>query len=713
MKFDKTSNVMKRNWRATVLLFIVFGLLVLTFERAWQVPHFSQFKEQMAGSDRALLDREGQKLQHLRINFKKKQGQWLDKGAHSENLIHSILQIEDRRFYWHWGVDPLAFARSFWVWLRWGKKQGGSTLTMQLVNLWDSERRGDDHLHKGTLYYKLRQVFYALIFEFKWKKEQILEAYLNLVPLRGETRGVGAFTESYWGKTPIQLNSLESWLIAYLIQYPSQSSKRLQSRVCTKLLQHNNCSPEFFELAKRAQSAKTHHQDHLLRFLVQKNPEIKVFKSFLDPSLQKRVESILTQSLARLQRNKVHDAAALVIENKTGRVVAYVGSARAQSQNSAVDGVQALRPVGSTLKPFFYGRAIEKKQLTAASLLEDVETAFRWEGGLYRPLNYDKRFRGTVTLRQALASSLNVPAVKVVSLLGLKETYNMLSGLNFSDLKNPDFYGASVALGAVEVRLAELTNAYRALARGGEWTELNWAENSNAANRPQKQILSKEVSFILSDILSDHQARRLGFHFDNALETPFWTAVKTGTSKDIRDNWCIGFSSDYTVGVWAGNFDGSPMREVSGVSGAGPAWNKIMSFLHRNKRSTPPEPPISLIKKTIQVESLQNSYQEYFISGTEPLDGRIEKAPVVSLKILFPVNGSELAIDPRRNQKDLTLFVRTEGVVHPGDKLYWNFTDVGALQNPHKIKEVKRGQHQFEIKDKNGKTIDTIFFKVK
>ena len=295
----------------------------------------------------------------------------------------------------------------------------------------------------------------------------------------------------------------------------------------------------------------------------------------------------LQQHILSVQGQNVHDGAALVADNKSGEILAYVGNVGALASARFVDGTQARRQAGSTLKPFLYGLAFDKRILTPASLLDDAPLDVPAMNGIYRPENYDKQFHGLVPARTALASSLNIPAVKVLNLVGVECFVQKLGDLGFEKLQAADFYGSSLALGAADVTLWELVNAYRSLANGGVWSPLclTFEENPNLTSR---QVLSAGSAFLVSDILSDRESRSETFHLESPLSTRYWTAVKTGTSKDMRDNWCVGFSDHYTVGVWAGNFSGDPMWNVSGITGAAPAWIEIMNWLHRGLAEPPP-----------------------------------------------------------------------------------------------------------------------------
>ncbi|MCU0605814.1 MAG: penicillin-binding transpeptidase domain-containing protein, partial [Desulfobacterales bacterium] len=264
---------------------------------------------------------------------------------------------------------------------------------------------------------------------------------------------------------------------------------------------------------------------------------------------------------------------------------AYAGITGDPGRSRFVDGVAARRQAGSALKPFLYALAFDRRILTAASLLDDSPLDLAVTTGIYRPQNYDRGFQGAVTVRTALAASLNIPAVRALELTGVDPFLDVLRELGIRELsESGDFYGPALALGSADVSLWELVNAYRTLANHGIRGELALTAGAAPAG-PPRRVFSAQAAFIVSDILADREARAPTFGLENPLATRFWTAVKTGTSKDMRDNWCVGYSQHVTVGVWVGNFSGEPMREVSGVSGAAPIWLDLMNHLHRSRPS--------------------------------------------------------------------------------------------------------------------------------
>jgi penicillin-binding protein 1C len=416
------------------------------------------------------------------------------------------------------------------------------------------------------------------------------------------------------------------------------------------------------------------------------------------------VVATLREQLAHLSGREVQDAAALVLDNASGEVLAYASVSTRDSNSPESDGVQAPRQAGSTLKPFLYGLALEKRLLTAASALEDAPLSITTAGGQYAPQNYDHAHRGLVSVRVALAGSLNIPAVQTLKLVGLEPFAARLARFGFAGLtEDADFYGYALALGSLDVSLEQLSNAYRALANGGRYAPLRFTPGSGIA--AGRRVQSRESAFLVADILADRQARAVTFGLENPLATRFWTAVKTGTSKDMRDNWCIGFSSRYTVGVWVGNFSGAPMHDVSGISGAAPAWAAIMQGLHADTPSQPPEPPRGLLRKRIQPpgEALR---REWFLPGSEPR-GTAWHAATPPAEIVEPGDGSILALDPDMPQTRQRLVFQA---THAPAGAWWQLGD-SRLETPDW--QLARGRHRLNLNAPDGRVLDQVRFEVR
>ncbi|MCB1748274.1 MAG: penicillin-binding protein 1C, partial [Gammaproteobacteria bacterium] len=377
----------------------------------------------------------------------------------------------------------------------------------------------------------------------------------------------------------------------------------------------------------------------------------------------------------------------------------------------AVDGAAAHRQAGSTLKPFLYGLALERGYLTPVSLLDDSPIDLETARGLYIPQNYDRDFKGLVSVRTALASSLNVPAVRTLVMVGVEALRERLVDLGYAGItEDGAYYGYSLALGSAEVSLLEQANAYRALANGGEWRPLRFTPDQPAA--APRRVMSAAAAFLVADILADPAARALTFGLDSALATPFWSAVKTGTSKDMRDNWCIGFSDRYTVAVWAGNFEGDAMGDVSGVQGAAPAWADIMRVLHAETPSRPPAPPPGVVARQVRFEpALEAPRTSWFVAGTE-LERVVVPAPAREIaRITSPPNGVVIALDPDIPPDRQQVFVRSRGAAD-GAAFYLDGTRLGAADAAHAWAP-RPGFHRLELREPGGRIADTVLFTVR
>jgi penicillin-binding protein 1C len=376
-----------------------------------------------------------------------------------------------------------------------------------------------------------------------------------------------------------------------------------------------------------------------------------------------------------------------------------------------VDGVQASRQAGSTLKPFLYEMAFERRYLTAASLLEDSPLNLDTATGTYIPQDYDHDFKGLVSVRTALASSLNVPAVRTLVLVGVEPFRSRLHELGYAGIiEDGDYYGYSLALGSAEVSLWQQAQAYRALARGGAWSPLTLVPTRRAP--ADKRELPVDASYIIADILSDRAARAVTFGLDSDLATPFWSAAKTGTSKDMRDNWCIGFSRQFTVAVWVGNFEGDSMHDVSGVTGAAPIWHDIIVELQHDTPSVEPTPPAGVTAATIRYSpALEPARQEWFL-------GRSPASPIVATSTLgevaridSPANGMIIALDPDIpvDRQRVSISIRGDTT---GKTLRLNDEVLGAA-TPLQLWSPKPGTYYLTLQDDQGRSLDRIFFTVR
>ena len=456
--------------------------------------------------------------------------------------------------------------------------------------------------------------------------------------------------------------------------------------------------------------------------------------STLRAPLQRFAVQTLNQQLRELRGRHVEDGAIVVLDNATGDVLAWVGSSGVLSDAADVDGVTALRQPGSTLKPFLYGQAIAERRMTAASLLEDSPTHLQTSSGLYIPQNYDHQFKGWVSARTALGASLNVPAVRTLVMVSPDAFFKQLHAVGMPLKESGGYYGYSLALGSSEVSLLSLTNAYRSLSNGGRFSATSLVKHSKPVFKP---ALDERAAFIVTDIMADPLARARTFGTDSVLATRFWTAVKTGTSKDMRDNWAIGFSQHYTVGVWVGNASGAPMWDVSGTSGAAPIWAALMNHLHSTQKSRAPAPPAGLVKSPVKFgNGLEAARDEWFIQGTEQAviainsgagyarsAGEVatkslkndahpknsnDPTPALLPRITAPVSGTIIALDPDipPNRQRVTFSAEGNGLRWLVDgKPLARGTSAQWLPWP--------GRHVVQIADAKGQVFDAIKLEVR
>ncbi|MCW5623769.1 MAG: penicillin-binding protein 1C [Burkholderiales bacterium] len=622
------------------------SMLLLVTIAAQAVPSFDEVRRAHIPSEAVLLDRNGELLHELRIDAGARRLPWVALPQVSPALVQAVVRAEDRRFWEHAGVDWRALGDAAIDTLVRGTPRGASTLSMQVAGMLEPALRLQGA--RRTFAQKWDQIGAARDLERAWTKQQILEAYLNLASYRGELHGVAAAARGLFGKDASGLDAREGALLAALLRGPNAAPATVAKRACI-VAQAKECSA--FDRLAATHLAGTPRIDaavalapHLARQLL--GPDARRVRTTLDLRIQSVARETLQRQLAQLSARHVQDAAALVLDNATGEVLAYVGNSGAASSAPFVDGVKARRQAGSTLKPFLYATAIEDRLLTAASLLDDSPANLVTPSGLYVPQNYDRDFRGLTSVRTSLSGSLNVPAVRALMLVGTERFVDRLRALGFDGIvEDGDYYGLSLALGSADVTLWQLANAYRTLANGG------------VSSRPRvlpappgvaTRVIDAGAAHIVADILSDRSTRSVTFGLENPLATRQWTAVKTGTSKDMRDNWCVGFSRRYTVAVWVGNFDGSPMRDVSGISGAAPAWLDLMNALHRGDPLAPPvSRPADVVAQTVHfVPPIESEREELFLRGTEVAEVSAKPSVVAGARILYPADGAVLALDP-------------------------------------------------------------------
>ncbi len=527
----------------------------------------------------------------------------------SPRFLAAVVAAEDARFAQHDGVDPLALARAAWQLARGGRiVSGGSTITMQLARL----RFGLPRTPWG----KLEELVLARRIEAGTAKPAILAAYVNRLPMGGDLVGVEAGARTYFGLPARELDLAQAALLAALPNDPVrldpyahraalEARRRavLARMVATGAVSADEAARAAAErVALLPRGAGIGAAPHLLfRLAARVPPEATRVRTTLDRGLQAFAENATAQVVGALGARGVRDGAALVLDNRDGAILAYVGSADyfARAGAGKNDGVVALRQPGSALKPFLYELAFERRTVRPTTILADVPAAYALPGlRAYRPSDYSERFAGPVRARIALADSLNVPAVRALSAVGVPAFLARLHALGFRHLtRSPDDYGLGLALGDGEVTLEELAGAYAAAANGGRLVRVH-ALPGGAVSAASAVGAAPEWALV-TDILADAHARARAFGVASQLRTPFASAVKTGTSSDFRDTWTVGYTRDYTVATWVGNFDGTPMRRVSGVTGAAPLWNRIVRHLAERRAPEPFAPPRGYVRRAL------------------------------------------------------------------------------------------------------------------
>lgn len=583
---------------------------------------------------------------------------WVSYQRIDPDVINAFVAMEDRRFWDHHGIDGRAVTRALRDNVRARRVvSGASTITMQLARLLRPGER--------TWTNKVGQALFALRLEAHLTKQQILEQYLNRVELGQGTVGVAAASALYFNTSASEVSIGQAAMLAGLAHAPSRdnphvSITRAKARRTMALARMRRMGVATHDDAARARDEPItsgaraapflapHFTTHVLAWTASGREATYAtrIRTSIDVQLQTQLEDETRHTVEVLRDRGVGQAAVVVLDNASGEVLAWVGSPDFwASENGQTDMVASPRQPGSALKPFLYGLALDRGT-TAATILPDIPKSYPTTIGTYQPRNYDRRFRGPTRVREALASSYNVPAVELASRLGPSSLLQTLRLAGFRSLdRDAEFYGLGLALGNGDVTLMELANGYRALANGGEWRPWTWRPVSSPAREAPRdessmtrRVISPVASAIVLDILADPAARMPGFGFETPFDFPFPVAVKTGTSRHFTDNWAVGVTRGFTVAVWAGNFNGHPMEGVSGVTGAGPLLHRAIMAVARRVSPGVLTSPAEVGAVNIPVCRLSGmratpacaKISEWFVRGTEPTrdddwerDGRI------------------------------------------------------------------------------------------
>jgi penicillin-binding protein 1C len=660
-------------------------------------------------SESWLYDRNGVLLDSERVDFHARRLAWVPLKQIAPALPQTIIIAEDKRFHDHGGVDWLAIGSAMRSRIDGSRSRGASTISMQVAAF-----LSPDLATPGARSWidKIRQMRTAMALDGQWSKDEILEAYLNLAGFRGEAQGIGAAALGLFGKTPDALSAQDSALIAALLPAPRAGASELAARACR--LQPQVCKSLQAAAATMVGAQRTLALDpglapHLSIKLLTK-PGMRM-KTTLDRNVQMAATAALRRQLLGLGPDRARDGAVIVLDNASGDVLAYVGGVGGGSTAAAVDGAAAYRQAGSTLKPFLYAQVIEKGYLTSASILDDSPVQLDTASGLYVPQNYDHAFKGPVSVRSALAGSLNVPAVRALLVAGTEAFRDRLWDTGFKGLREDGaYYGFSLALGSAEVTLIEQAAAYRAFVQGGRWSPVRIKADDPAL--APRSVMTPQAAWIVSDIMADPSARAASFGLDSALKLPFWAAAKTGTSKAMRDNWCVGFTDRYTVAVWVGNLEGDSMKAVSGTSGAAPIWRDVMLALHAREPGRAPAMPAGIEARTIRFAAgMEPQRREYFLTGTgQDVQGSAPQS-ARRPRIINPLSGSIYALDPDIPVERQRMGVGVTGAVE-GHRLVLNRRDIGAADG-RPLVLAGPGRHQLALVDPGGQVIDRVLFTVR
>ncbi|KKQ97284.1 MAG: hypothetical protein UT24_C0002G0033 [Candidatus Woesebacteria bacterium GW2011_GWB1_39_12] len=573
-----------------------------------------------------------------------------------QELKDAVVLTEDERFWYHAGIDPKAITRAIFQNIQEGKiVSGASTIPQQVTRF---SVISPQKPAKISLARKLRESLMAIRLSYTTSKEKILERYLNTMHFGRDIYGVGAASRVYFGKDVESLSLAQSALLAGMIANPSrydpignsESASERRNKILGEMYDEKLIDSERYQRAKEESLPSSTSElrvtaphavemvlDELKRMDIKSGSGISVYTT-IDSGWYELVRNIARGQIERLKfEHDLTNAAVVIIENKTGNILVLLGSIdyfdeEIQGQNNMA---QALRQPGSAMKPVNYAAAFEKGIATPATPIEDLPKVYltkRGEGFL--PHNYDGRYRGIVLVREALASSYNLPAVEMLSQVGIESFLELAHKMGITSMQRVSEYDLALTLGGGEVSLLELTNLYATFARKGFFIPTRLitkivTDGGKVLYEPElsvpESVLDEKAAFLITDILKDKKARIPTFGEKNQLVLSFDAAVKTGTTTDWHDNWTVGYTPDYTVGVWVGNADNYPMREISGVTGAAPIWNQIFEEIIKFEGSSDFVRPEGIVEVEIcswdgllPTDSCNERYLERFVAGSEP-----------------------------------------------------------------------------------------------
>jgi len=714
-KIEEVKIIFKKRKRNIIILSLLAIFFFIFFFVFWNLPNPYKLKNfQATPLSTQILDRNGKLLYDI---YKEQNRTPIKLKAIPKYVAQATIAIEDKDFYKHGGISLLSgMLRAFKDSLLTGKVQGGSTITQQLIktSLLTSER---------TIRRKIREIILAVITEKIYTKDEILEMYLNQVPYGGAAYGIEQASLLYFDKNAKKLSLEEAAFLAGLPQAPSLYSPYLnpelslnrKNTVLQKMMEQGFIDKKTYEAVKKKKLIivppkniiKAPHFVFYIKKILEEKYGVETVEvgglkvtTTLDLDIQENAEKILKEELEDLKDLDVGNGAALVTRPPTGEILAMIGSSDYFATGSGAFNVTTSnRQPGSSIKPINYAIGIDRKLVTAATVFIDTPTCFSATGQPqgYCPINYDGKFHGPSALRFSLGNSYNIPAVKMLALNGVKEFIASASAFNIDSFKDPKNYGLSLTLGGGEVKMTEMASAFSAFANRGKAKKLVEIlkiedklgnvlyeyKNPNLVKDIKKpmgapsalsitgsQAISPETAFIISHILLDDNARSQAFGTGSYLSVRgHAVSVKTGTTDDKRDNWTIGYTPNFLTVVWVGNNDNTPMNPylTSGVTGAAPIWNRIMTYVLKDQPDLWPVRPDTVIgkqvcwdsgdlmvKKDDGTESCSPRF-EYFIKGTEPKEPHISKmlVPVTKDDKLAPVNFPEVEMKEKTIIRDM------------------------------------------------------------
>ncbi len=648
------------------------------------------------------------KNRQLLYTFINDKGRWqlpIELGRLDGRFIQATLAIEDRNFYKHSGVDLLAVVRSSFLNLTNGRIiSGASTVSMQTIRLVEGRKR--------SFLNKIIEMAHAIRLEQLYTKEQILKMYFELAPYGGNIHGIRAASLRYLNKEPDDLTLTESALLAGLPQAPSRlrpdrypaKAKVRRDRVLKAMLDQHVISDKDYAQAVSEPVVVGHYEfpkkaPHFSIYVKARSGNEKVLHTSLDERMQEFAEGVLKETVDRFRDQGIANGAVVVIDNKMGKVRAMVGSAdfMSDADQGQVNGTLSRRSPGSALKPFTYALALETGRYSTRTLLDDTPSRY----AEYMPRNFDKKFRGKVSLREALVDSLNIPAVEVLDDVGYRVLHELLRDSGLKTLSpDPDRYGLSLTLGSPEVRLLELSNAYAMLGRLGVYKPFSVDEGEVDVHG--RRLLSDGAAYIVADILSDNLRLQAAGLYRDEKQSPR-VAFKTGTSYGQRDAWTFAYNPEYTVGVWIGNFNGKSSKALVGLEAATPVAVRIIDWLYEGKSLVWFTKPDSVLVKADAL-SVKTSGAVPTLARKDFID------PAKKPEIVSPAGGAEYFISGvQGSNHEINLQAKTSG---EAQRLYWFVNGAlfkTALPDEKIFMPMSPGMYQITCADNFGRSSTVSF----